>query len=85
MGGLAGSSVTASLCLLRATGAGAAKGGGGGGIRILTREKHKYLQHKTIRTTKMFSEHTFLLLSPPQCWKQDVQTPDERDPLESCW
>lgn len=35
-----GSSVTASLGLLRVTGAGAAKGGGGGGIRILKREKH---------------------------------------------
>lgn len=41
MGGLAGSSVTASLGLLRAAGAGATKGGGGGGIRILnSKDKH---------------------------------------------
>lgn len=35
----AGSSVTTSLGLLRATGAGAAKGGGGGGIRILKKRE----------------------------------------------
>ena len=40
LGRQAGSSVTASLGLLRVTGAGATKGGGGGGIRILKGEKH---------------------------------------------
>ncbi len=38
VGRLVGSCATASLCLLRGTGAGARKGGGGGGIRILKTE-----------------------------------------------
>lgn len=46
LGRSAGSSVTASLCLLRITGAGATKGGGGGGIRILKGERRQYLHHK---------------------------------------
>ncbi len=60
VGRLAGSSVTASLGLLRATGAGATKGGGGGGIRILKRGKHQYLHHTRFIKNNTHGELTIL-------------------------
>lgn len=85
LGRLAGSSVTASLGLLRATAAGATQGGGGGGIRNLNREKYEYLRYTRLTKNKgktMIYEQTFLLLSPRQHWVQEGWTPDELDPLE---
>lgn len=47
MGTLTGSSVAASLCLLRETGAGTTNVGGGGGIRILTKQDTTERLHQT--------------------------------------
>lgn len=56
VGRLAGSSETASLCLLRVTGAGAKKGGGGGGIRIL--KGRKQTKHQFVHHTRFMKKNT---------------------------